>query len=181
MPSGVNGVLPAAGVFKGLHLSGAAATAAAAALHQTNQSTHTTPSAAPNFLQPSANSATPSPAPTNAVPTSLPSAPGAHAAAALGLLGCGAANATTPATTQVLIGNNICLSVPSGASLAGRHIPRTLGSVPPSALKLSAATNLQMPKVSAASSMDIGARENHDEDKPALNSIADNTVAMEVT
>ncbi|XP_044195466.1 enhancer of polycomb homolog 1 isoform X2 [Thunnus albacares] len=180
LPSGVNGVLAGAGVFKGLHLS-----STTAALHQTNQSTHittTTSSAAPTtLLQPSSNSATPSPASTNAVPTSLASTPSAHtAAAALGLLGCSAASAT-PATTQVLIGNNICLSVPSAASLAGRHIPRTLGNVPPSALKLSAATNLQMPKVSGASSMDMGSRDNHDEDKPALNSIADNTVAMEVT
>uniref|UniRef100_A0AAQ4PS24 Enhancer of polycomb homolog n=1 Tax=Gasterosteus aculeatus aculeatus TaxID=481459 RepID=A0AAQ4PS24_GASAC len=87
-----------------------------------------------------------------------------------------AASAPT-ATTQVLLGNNICLSVPS----AGRHVPRPLGNVPPSALKLSATTNLQMPKVSGASSMDLGSRDNHDEDKPALNSIADNTVAMEVT
>ncbi|XP_040921364.1 enhancer of polycomb homolog 1-like isoform X2 [Toxotes jaculatrix] len=172
LASGVNGVLAGAGVFKGLHLS-----STTAALHQTNQS-HTTTSAAPTFLQPSSNSATPAPA--NAVPTSLTSTPSAHAAAALGLLGCSAANAT-PATTQVLIGNNICLSVPSAASLAGRHIPRTLGNVPPSALKLSATTNLQMPKVSGASSMDMGSRDNHDEDKPALNSIADNTVAMEVT
>ncbi|XP_070783953.1 enhancer of polycomb homolog 1-like isoform X2 [Enoplosus armatus] len=166
LASGVNGVLAGAGVFKGLHLS-----STTAALHQTNQSTHTTTSVAPTLLQPSSNSATPSPA--NAVPTSLTSTPSAHAAAALGILGCSAANAT-PATTQVLIGNNICLSVPSAASLAGRHIPRTLGNVPPSALKLSATTNLQMPKVS-------GASDNHDEDKPALNSIADNTVAMEVT
>ncbi|XP_036934788.1 enhancer of polycomb homolog 1 isoform X1 [Acanthopagrus latus] len=174
LASGVNGVLAGAGVFKGLHIS-----STTAALHQTNQSTHTTTSVAPTFLQPSSNSATPSPA--NAVPTSLASAPSAHTAAALGILGCGPANAT-PATTQVLIGNNICLSVPSAASLAaGRHIPRTLGNVPPSALKLSATTNIQMPKVSGASSMDLGSRDNHDEDKPALNSIADNTVAMEVT
>ncbi|XP_076617245.1 enhancer of polycomb homolog 1-like isoform X1 [Chaetodon auriga] len=173
LASGVNGVLAGAGVLKGLHL-----TSTTAALHQTNQSTYTTTSAAPTFLQPSSNSATPSPA--NAIPTSLASAPSAHAAAALGILGCSAANAT-PATTQVLIGNNICLSVPSAASLTGRHIPRTLGNVPPSALKLSATTNLQMPKVSGASSMDLGSRDNHDEDKPALNSIADNTVAMEVT
>lgn len=174
LASGVNGVLAGAGVFKGLHLS-----SAASALHQTNQSTHTTAAAAAQtFLQPSSNSATPS---TNAVPAPLATAaPNAHAAAALGLLGCSAANAT-PATTQVLIGNNICLSVPSAATLAGRHIPRTLGNVPPSALKLSATTNLQMPKVSGASSMDMGSRDNHDEDKPALNSIADNTVAMEVT
>ncbi|KAM7390141.1 hypothetical protein PAMA_008355 [Pampus argenteus] len=175
LASGVNGVLAGAGVFKGLHLS-----STTTALHQTNQSTHTTTSAAPTFLQPSSNSATPSPASTNAVPTSLTSTPSAHAAAALGLLGCSTTNAT-PATTQVLIGNNICLSVPSAASLAGRHIPRTLGNVPSSALKLSATNNLQMPKVSGASSMDIGSRDNHDEDKPALNSIADNTVAMEVT
>uniref|UniRef100_A0A8C9XZG0 Enhancer of polycomb homolog n=1 Tax=Sander lucioperca TaxID=283035 RepID=A0A8C9XZG0_SANLU len=150
LAGGVNGVLTGAGVFKGLHLS-----STTAALHQTNQSTHTTTSTAPTFLQPSSNSATHSPA--NAVPTSLASTP------------------------SVLIGNNICLSVPSAGSLAGRHIPRTLGNVPPSALKLSATTNLQMPKVSGASSMDMGSRDNHDEDKPALNSIADNTVAMEVT
>lgn len=134
------------GVFKGLHLPNTTT-----ALHQPNQSTHTNPSVAPTFLQPSSNSTTPSPA--NAVP----STPSAHAAAALGILGCSAANAT-PATTQVLIGNNICLSVPSAASLAGRHIPRTLGNVPPSALKLSTTTNLQMPKVSGASSMDLGSR-----------------------
>ncbi|AWP21072.1 putative enhancer of polycomb -like 1-like [Scophthalmus maximus] len=169
LASGVNGVMAGTGVFKGLHLS-----STTTSLHQSNQSTHTTASAAPTFLQPSSNPAAPSPA--SAVPTSLTSTPSAHTAAALGLLGCGAANASS-ATTQVLIGNNICLSVPS----AGRHIPRTLGSVPPSALKLSATTNLQMPKVSGASSMDMGSRDNHDEDKPALNSIADNTVAMEVT
>nr|XP_046226996.1 enhancer of polycomb homolog 1 isoform X1 [Scatophagus argus] len=173
LASGVNGVLAGAGVFKGLHLS-----STTAALHQANQSTHTTTSVAPTFLQPSSNSTTASP--SNAVPASLTPTPSAHAAAALGILGCSAANAT-PATTQVLIGNNICLSVPSAATLAGRHIPRTLGNVPPSALKLSTTTNLQMPKVSGASSMDLGSRDNHDEDKPALNSIADNTVAMEVT
>uniref|UniRef100_A0A3P9LNQ7 Enhancer of polycomb homolog n=1 Tax=Oryzias latipes TaxID=8090 RepID=A0A3P9LNQ7_ORYLA len=147
-----------AGVFKGLHLT-------TAALHQTSQSS----AAAPAPLQPSSNSAAPTPA---------NSTPSAHAAAALGLLGCSAAGAT-PTTTQVLIGNNLCLSVPSAASLSGRHLPRTLGSVPPSALKLS--TNLQMPKVPGASPMDMGARENHEEEKSALNSLADNTVAMEVT
>uniref|UniRef100_A0A3P9LNM4 Enhancer of polycomb homolog n=1 Tax=Oryzias latipes TaxID=8090 RepID=A0A3P9LNM4_ORYLA len=138
---------------------------AGAALHQTSQSS----AAAPAPLQPSSNSAAPTPA---------NSTPSAHAAAALGLLGCSAAGAT-PTTTQVLIGNNLCLSVPSAASLSGRHLPRTLGSVPPSALKLS--TNLQMPKVPGASPMDMGARENHEEEKSALNSLADNTVAMEVT
>ncbi|XP_024136389.1 enhancer of polycomb homolog 1 [Oryzias melastigma] len=156
---GVNGILAGAGVFKGLHLT------AAAALHPSSQPG----AAAPALLQPSSNSAAPTPA---------NSTPSAHAAAALGLLGCSAAGAT-PTTTQVLIGNNLCLSVPSAASLSGRHLPRTLGAVPPSALKLS--TNLQMPKVSGASPMEMGARDNHDEEKPALNSLADNTVAMEVT
>ncbi|KAM6900780.1 enhancer of polycomb homolog 1-like [Xenentodon cancila] len=171
--SGVNGVLAGAGIFKGLHLP-----STTAALYQTNQSTHTTTTAAaPTLLQPSSNS-TNSTQPANAIPTSLNSTSGAHAAAALGLLGCSAAG-TTPATSQVLFGINSCLSAPSAASLAGRHIPRTLGNVPPSALKLS--TSLQMPKVSGASSMDMGSRDNHDEDKPALNSLADNTVAMEVT
>ncbi|KAM8822807.1 enhancer of polycomb homolog 1 isoform 2-T3 [Spinachia spinachia] len=161
LAGGVNGVVAGAGVFKGLHLS-----SGTGAHHQTNQSTHTAASAAPAFLQPSFNSTTPSP--PNAIPTSLTSTP--SAAAALGFLGCSA-------PTQVLLGNNICLSVPS----TGRHVPRAIGNVPPSALKLSATTNLQMPKVSGASSMDMGSRDNHDEDKPALNSIADNTVAMEVT
>ncbi|KAM9333678.1 enhancer of polycomb homolog 1-like isoform 2-T2 [Pholidichthys leucotaenia] len=171
LTSGVNGVLAGAGIFKGLHLS------TTAALHQTNQSTHTT--TAPALHQPSSNSAAPSPA--NTIPSSLNSSPSAHTAAtALGLLGCNATGAT-PTTAQVLIGNNICLSVQSAASLAGRHIPRTLSNVPPSALKLSTTTNLQMPKVTGASSIDMSSRENHDEDKPALNSIADNTVAMEVT
>ncbi|KAM3860825.1 enhancer of polycomb homolog 1-like [Diretmus argenteus] len=174
LASGVNGVLTGTGVFKGLHLS------STTSLHQPNQSTPTTTTTAPTFLQLSSNSTTLSPASTNAALMSLSSTPNTHAAAALGLLGCSAANAA-PATTQVLIGNNIRLSVPSATSLAGRHIPRTLGNVPPSALKLAATTNLQMPKVSGASSIDIGSRDNHDQDKPALNSIADNTVAMEVT
>ncbi|KAM8882047.1 enhancer of polycomb homolog 1-like isoform 1-T1 [Synchiropus picturatus] len=168
LASGVNGVVTGSGVFKGLHLT-------SPALHQTNQSTHTS-SSSPNFLQASINSTAPAHG-----PTALTSTPSAHATAALGLLGCNATSNTSPATTQVLIANNICLSVPSAATLAGRHLPRTLGNVTPSALKLSAATNLQMPKVSAASSIDIGSRENHEEDKSALSSIADNTVAMEVT
>ncbi|XP_008394619.1 enhancer of polycomb homolog 1-like isoform X1 [Poecilia reticulata] len=176
LATGVNGVLTGSGIYKNLHLSSAAST-----LHTTNQSTHTTTVAAPTFLQPSINAAVPAPA--TVVPASINATPSTHTAAtaaALGLLGCGAAGAA-PTTTQVLIGNNICLSVQSAASLAGRHIPRTLGNVPASALKLSTSTNLQMPKVSGASSMDMSSRDNHDEDKPALNSIADNTVAMEVT
>ncbi|KAM4544190.1 enhancer of polycomb homolog 1-like isoform 1-T1 [Fundulus diaphanus] len=178
LATGVNGVLTgAAGVYKNLHLTSTAST-----LHTTNQSTHTTTvAAAATFLQPSINATLHTPA--SVVPATINATSGTHTAAtaaALGLLGCGAAGAA-PTTTQVLIGNNICLSVQSAASLAGRHIPRTLGNVPASALKLSTSTNLQMPKVSGASSMDISSRDNHDEDKPALNSIADNTVAMEVT
>lgn len=144
------------GVYKNLHLSSAAST-----LHTTNQSTHTTTVAAPTFLQPSINAAVPAPA--TVVPASINATPSTHTAAtaaALGLLGCGAAGAT-PTTTQVLIGNNICLSVQSAASLAGRHIPRTLGNVPASALKLSTSTNLQIPKVSGASSMDMSSRWGH--------------------
>ncbi|XP_077480388.1 enhancer of polycomb homolog 1-like isoform X1 [Stigmatopora argus] len=113
----------------------------------------------------------------NAVPVSLAAAPGNHAA--LGLLGCGAPGApATGAAAQVLIGNNICLSVPSTGNLAGRHLPRAL---PPSALKLAAATNLQKPKVSATPALDINSREKREDDKSSLSSIADNTVAMEVT
>lgn len=134
------------GVFKNLHLTSATAT-----LHQTSQATHTTTVTAQTFLQPSSNSSISTPAAV------IPATPGAQAAAALGLLGCSAAG-VTPTTTQVLIGNNICLSVQSAASLAGRHIPRTLGNMPASALKLSTSTNLQMPKVSGASSMDMGSR-----------------------
>lgn len=139
------------GAYKGLHLASTPAT-----LHQVNQSTNTTTSAAPTFLQPSSNSTSPSPA--TVVPSSLSSTPSAHTTAALGILGCGTTNNSTPSSTQVLIGNNICLSVPTATSLAGRHIPRTLGNVPSAALKLSATANLQMPKVSGTSSVDLSPR-----------------------
>ncbi|KAJ8395060.1 hypothetical protein AAFF_G00040110 [Aldrovandia affinis] len=152
---GVNGVLQASGVYKGLHLSSTAPTS----LH-TSQSTTT---AGPTFLQPSN---------VTAATTQTSSSHGT------------AANSTT----QVLIGSNIRLSMPSPggavnsiANLNARHIPRTINTVPPSALKLAATTNCQMPKVTASSSIDLVPRENHDQEKPALNSIADNTMAMEVT
>lgn len=69
----------------------------------------------------------------------------------------------SPAATQVLIGNNIRLSVPPPggalspiATLSARHISRTISAVPPAALKLAAAAgNCQMPKVTAASSLDM--------------------------
>ncbi|KAK1174026.1 hypothetical protein AOXY_G4288 [Acipenser oxyrinchus oxyrinchus] len=154
---GVNGILQASGVYKGLHLTSSSPTA----LVHTSQSS----TVGSTFLQPSNNTQT----------SSSQSALSHHGTAA-------------NSTTQVLIGNSIRLSVPSPvaavnsiATLNTRHIPRTINAVPASALKLAATTNCQMPKVTASSSMDIVPRENLDKDKPALSSIADNTVAMEVT
>nr|XP_023660612.1 enhancer of polycomb homolog 1-like [Paramormyrops kingsleyae] len=158
---GVNGVLPGSGVYKtSHHASGSPAPVAptgqpAAVAVAT---TTTTMMAGPTFHQPPANNGT----------TVTPS---------------------SAAATQVLIGNNIRLSVPPPggalspiATLNARHISRTINAVPPSALKLAAAAgNCQMPKVTAASSLDMAPRENHDQEKTTLNSISDNTVAMEVT
>ncbi|XP_025120100.1 enhancer of polycomb homolog 1 isoform X5 [Bubalus bubalis] len=154
---GVNGVLPASGVYKGLHLSSTTPTALV----------HTSPSTAgPALLQPASVTQT----------AGSHSAPGHPATAA------------NSATTQVLIGNNIRLTVPSSVAtvnsitpINARHIPRTLSAVPSSALKLAAAANCQVSKVPSSSSADAVPRENHDSEKPALNNIADNTVAMEVT
>ncbi|KAL4624644.1 hypothetical protein GN956_G17536 [Arapaima gigas] len=159
---GVNGVLPGSGVYKGLHL----ASAAPAALVNTSPpaavaATTTATTAAPTFHQPSgANS--------SGVTAQTPSG---HSAAA-----------------QVLIGNSMHLGMTSTGStvnsvttLSTRHIPRTLTAVPPSALKLAATANCQVPKVTTASSLDMVARENHDQETTSLNSIADSTVAMEVT
>ncbi|XP_055007149.1 enhancer of polycomb homolog 1-like isoform X2 [Boleophthalmus pectinirostris] len=99
------------------------------------------PSGPQPFLQPNPSS-----------PSQPPSAPHPTAAAALGLLGNAA-----PSTTQVLIGNNLCLSVPTS-----RHLPRALATVPASALKLSSNANLpslpSLPKVSSSQSMDMAAR-----------------------
>ncbi|XP_029092441.1 enhancer of polycomb homolog 1 isoform X2 [Monodon monoceros] len=154
---GVNGVLPASGVYKGLHLSSTAPSALV----------HTSPSTAgPALLQPA-----------NATQTA-----GSHSAPSHPV------TAASSATTQVLIGNNIRLTVPSSvttvnslAPINARHIPRTLSAVPSSALKLAAAANCQVSKVPSSSSVDAVPRENHESEKPALNNIADNTVAMEVT
>ncbi|XP_042672451.1 enhancer of polycomb homolog 1 isoform X3 [Centrocercus urophasianus] len=155
---GVNGILQASGVYKGLHLS---STTPTALVHTSSSST-----AGSALLQPSNITQT----------SSSHSALSQHASAA------------NSATTQVLIGNNIRLTVPSSVAtvnsittLNARHIPRTLSAVPSSALKLAAATNCQVPKVPASSSVDAVPRENHETEKPALNNIADNTVAMEVT
>ncbi|XP_046304185.1 enhancer of polycomb homolog 1 isoform X3 [Marmota monax] len=154
---GVNGVLPASGVYKGLHLSSTTPTALV----------HTSSSAAGStLLQPS-----------NITQTS-----GSHSALSHQV------TAANSATTQVLIGNKIRLTVPSSvapvnaiAPINARHIPRTLSAVPSSALKLAAAANCQVSKVPSSSSIDSVPRENHESEKPALNNIADNTVAMEVT
>ncbi|XP_055723046.1 enhancer of polycomb homolog 1-like isoform X2 [Salvelinus fontinalis] len=149
--SGVNGVLPPSGVYKGFHLTSTASPLPAAPTSTPSPLTTTTPSFP--FLLPSNNGTT-------------------HA------------NSTT---TQVLMGNNnnlrLSMSSPGGL-LTKRHIPRTLSHAPvsSSALKLAATANCQMPKVSTITpSMDLVSRENQDQEKPALNSISDNTVAMEVT
>ncbi|XP_077008303.1 enhancer of polycomb homolog 1 isoform X1 [Tamandua tetradactyla] len=154
---GVNGVLPASGVYKGLHLSSTTPTALV----------HTSPSTAGStLLQPS-----------NITQTSSSHSALSHQV-----------TAANSATTQVLIGNNIRLTVPSSVAtvnsitpLNARHIPRTLSAVPSSALKLAAAANCQVSKVPSSSSVDSVPRENHESEKPALNNIGDNTVAMEVT
>ncbi|XP_024430645.1 enhancer of polycomb homolog 1 isoform X5 [Desmodus rotundus] len=154
---GVNGVLPASGVYKGLHLSSTTPTTPV----------HMSPSAAGStLLQPS-----------NMTQTSSSHSALSHPV-----------TAANSATTQVLIGNNIRLTVPSSVAAVNsitpvnaRHIPRTLSAVPSSALKLAATANCQVSKVSSSSSVDSAPRENHESEKPALNNIADKTVAMEVT
>ncbi|KAG8573534.1 hypothetical protein GDO81_012449 [Engystomops pustulosus] len=159
---GVNGILQASGVYKGLHLS---SNTPAALVHTSTSSASSTGSA---LLQPS-----------NITQTATSHSTLSHQV-----------TAANSATTQVLIGNNIRLTVPSSVAtvnsintLNARHLPRTLSAVPTSALKLAAAAaaNCQVPKIPAASSVDGVPRDNHETEKPALNSIADNTVAMEVT
>uniref|UniRef100_A0A674CBV2 Enhancer of polycomb homolog n=1 Tax=Salmo trutta TaxID=8032 RepID=A0A674CBV2_SALTR len=160
--SGVNGVLSPSGVYKGLHLTSTASTSPAAPTP--SPLTTTTPSSP--FLLPSTfNNGTPH----------------THT------------NAAKSTATQVLMGNNNNLRLsmsspggPAGGALTKRHIPRTLShahvAVSSSALKLAATANCQIPKVSTNTpSMDMVPRENQDQDKPALNTISDNTVAMEVT
>ncbi|KAG8443330.1 hypothetical protein GDO86_011935 [Hymenochirus boettgeri] len=158
---GVNGILQSSGVYKGLHLS----SNTPAALVHTSQSSSTTGS---TLLQPS----------SNITQTASSHSTLSHQGTAVN------------STTQVLIGNNIRLTVPSSVAtvnsintLNARHLTRTLSAVPSSALKLAAAAaaNCQVPKIPAASSVDAVPRENHETEKPALNSITDNTVAMEVT
>uniref|UniRef100_A0A3P9KF09 Enhancer of polycomb homolog n=1 Tax=Oryzias latipes TaxID=8090 RepID=A0A3P9KF09_ORYLA len=154
---GVNGVIPPSGVYKGLHLSST-----------------TSPSPA-------------TPAPPTTTLTSTLLHPSTTASAARNNNGTAhPANTTTNATaaTQVLLGNNsLRLGVPAGKRI---HAPRTLGAtMSTSALKLAhaATANCQKPKVAtaSASTLDMVPRETREQDKPALNSLSENTVAMEVT
>ncbi|XP_051968639.1 enhancer of polycomb homolog 1-like isoform X2 [Xyrauchen texanus] len=146
--SGVNGVIQASGVYRGLSIS---ATSSASVL--TSQPSL---AAAPPTFSSTSNCNTSS---THTLHNPI----GNHS------------NNTANSTSQVLIGNNLRLSVttPSIASLNARHLPRSLSNMPPAALKLAAASNCQLPKVSTG--------ENHEQEKQSLNSIAENTVAMEVT
>ncbi|XP_022054988.1 enhancer of polycomb homolog 1-like isoform X1 [Acanthochromis polyacanthus] len=155
---GVNGVLSPSGVYKGLHLSSTASPSPAAPAPPT-----TTPT--PALLHPCTTTSSTS-ATSNNNGTAHP------------------ANTTNTAATQVLLGNNsLRLGVPTGKRI---HAPRTLSTtMSTSALKLAhaATANCQKPKVTTASAspLDIVPRENHEQDKPALNSLSENTVAMEVT
>uniref|UniRef100_A0A3Q3IZ45 Enhancer of polycomb homolog n=1 Tax=Monopterus albus TaxID=43700 RepID=A0A3Q3IZ45_MONAL len=151
---GVNGILSSSGVCKGLHIPSTVSSSLAAPAPPT-----TTPIS--TLLYPCTTSAT-----SNNNGTTHP------------------ANTSNTTTTQVLLGNNsnLRLGVPTGKRT---HTPRTLSTtMSTSALKYAHATaNCQKPKVTAASAspLDIVPRENHEQDKPALNSLSENTVAMEVT
>ncbi|KAK1790982.1 hypothetical protein P4O66_014821 [Electrophorus voltai] len=143
--AGVNGVVSASGVFKGLHhMSTTSSSPAPSSNHQSDAPTST-----PNNGTSSAN----------------------H------LVG-----SASPAPAQALLAGPVRVSVPSpGATLSVRHLQRQI-TLPASALKLSANANRQIPKVTAGSTaLDMGTRENHEQEKPTLNSITENTVAMEVT
>ncbi|XP_069031505.1 enhancer of polycomb homolog 1b [Embiotoca jacksoni] len=152
---GVNGVLSPSGVYKGLHLSSTASPSPAAPAPPTTAPT-------PASLHPSCTTSSTS-ATSNNNGTTHP------------------ANA---AATQVLLGNNnnsLRLGVPAAKRI---HAPRTLSAtMSTSALKLAhaATANCQKPKVTTTSPLDIVPRENHEQDKPALSSLSENTVAMEVT
>ncbi|XP_040027333.2 enhancer of polycomb homolog 1 isoform X1 [Gasterosteus aculeatus] len=159
---GVNGVLPPSGVYKGLHLSSTASPSPAALAPPTS-------SPSPASLHPCAAAATT----TSSTPATSNNNGTAHPAAA---------------ATQVLLGTNngnsgLRLGVPAGKRV---HAPRTLSAaMSTSALKLAhaATANCQKPKVTAASAspLDVAPRENHEQEKPPLNSLSENTVAMEVT
>ncbi|XP_043990412.1 enhancer of polycomb homolog 1-like isoform X2 [Gambusia affinis] len=127
------------------------------------------------------STASPSPA-VPAPPTATPTSALLHPSSATSNNG----TAHPPANaTQVLLGNNnsLRLAIPAGKRI---HAPRTLSTtMSTSALKLAhaATANCQKPKVAASttSPLDLVPRENLEQDKPALNSLSENTVAMEVT
>uniref|UniRef100_A0A8D3A2V4 Enhancer of polycomb homolog n=1 Tax=Scophthalmus maximus TaxID=52904 RepID=A0A8D3A2V4_SCOMX len=156
---GVNGVLSPSGVYKGLHLSSTVSPSPAAPAPPTTN----TPT--PASLHPctttttSNNNGTAHPANTAITATN-----------------------TATTTTQVLPGNNnsLRLGVPTGKRV---HAARTLSTtMSTSALKFThAAANCQKPKVTTASASPLDIVENHEQDKPALNSLSENTLAMEVT
>ncbi|XP_067331242.1 enhancer of polycomb homolog 1-like isoform X2 [Channa argus] len=151
----VNGVISPSGVYKGLHLLSTVSPSPAAPAPLTS-----TP--LPALLHPS----TTAPSATSTTSNNGTVHP-----------------ATNATTTQVLLGNNsLRLGVPANKRV---HNPRTLSTtMSTSALKFTHPTaNCQKPKVptASASSLDIMPRENHEQDKPALNSLSENTVAMEVT
>uniref|UniRef100_A0A8C9ZUF9 Enhancer of polycomb homolog n=1 Tax=Sander lucioperca TaxID=283035 RepID=A0A8C9ZUF9_SANLU len=152
------------GVYKGLHLSSTASPSPAAPAPPTSTPT-------PALLHPCTTTSS-TLATSNNNGTAHPANTTTTTAAA--------------AATQVLLGNNsLRLGVPPGKRV---HAPRTLSAaMSTSALKLAhaaaATANCQKPKVTTAtaSALDIVPRENHEQDKPALNSLSENTVAMEVT
>lgn len=145
--SGVNGILQASGVYKGLQLS---ATSSASILPSPSPVMTSPPSSLP---------------PTNSNSLTTGALHNAHNPLS------NHGNNTANAVPQVLIGNNLRLSV--ATPQIARHLPRSLGGVPPAALKLAAAaSNCQHPKVTPG--------ENHEPEKQSL-SIAEKTVAMEVT
>ncbi|XP_030631207.1 enhancer of polycomb homolog 1 isoform X2 [Chanos chanos] len=128
--SGVNGVLQASGVYKGLHLPTTTSASPHSGLSSSTTLASTATAAPPTFS--TANSNSPNTGPSHN---------------ALNLLG-NHSNATSSA--PVLIGSSLRLSVatPPITSLNARHLPRSLGTVPPAALKLAAAANnCQLPKV----------------------------------
>ncbi|XP_039550740.1 enhancer of polycomb homolog 1b isoform X3 [Pimephales promelas] len=148
---GVNGVVSASGVYKGLH-------------HTSSAVSSILPSASPTFTS------SPSPAAATTTTNNGTSSANHH----VGTAG--------PAPGQALVGGAVRMSVPSPAgTLSVRQLQRQV-TVPASALKLAVNANRPIPKVTAGSTtLDMGPRENHDQEKPPLNSLTDNTVAMEVT
>ncbi|XP_054610911.1 enhancer of polycomb homolog 1b isoform X2 [Dunckerocampus dactyliophorus] len=160
---GVNGVLSPSGVYKGLHLSSTVSPSLAAPAPPTTMSTSTS-------LHPG----------TATSSASMPAKNNNNGSAHL-------ASTTTTNATQAPLGNSnsLRLGLPVGKRA---HAPRTLSSaMSTSALKLAhaaaATANCQKSKVTSASAspLDMVPRDNHEQDKAPLNSLSENTMAMEVT